>query len=264
MYCHSCGAQLDDNCTFCYNCGAKMSVWDEKKPSSSNSKKRLKKYGFGAISVCLVISLIAGAVIFSKSNNDKVEKTLPEGLAIKTLDANSAISNDSTDWREMTFLLDGAKYTMPFKASELTQNGWKCEAAETGVLSPHGKNSLTFKYSSHVINVTVKNFDSLNSLSIGDCYVCEVDFNWADPIFASNIMPQVSTKSDVIEAYGKPKPMSSEQFFYYFEGTEFDHDKPCLSFRFSSEAEDAVLMYASISSYDVNYQTDQNGGTDND
>lgn len=263
MYCHSCGAQLDDNCSFCYNCGAKMSVLDKKKSSSSNSKKKFKKYGFAAISVCLVISLIAGALIFSKSNN-KIEKTLPEGLAIKTLDANAAITNDSKDWREMTFLLDGTEYTVPFKASELTQNGWKCEAAETGVLSPHGQDYLTFKYSSHAIIVTVKNFDSLNSLSIGDCYVCEVNFNWADPIFASNIMPQVSTKKDVIEAYGKPRPMSSEKFFYYFDGTEYDDDKPCLKLRFSSDAEDAVLMYASISNYDVNSQTHQNGGTDND
>lgn len=118
-YCENCGAKLDDNATFCDECGAKqVSQTVEEKPSISSAKKKGKILGIIGVAIVLV-ALVIGVYYYEiiekqKENPDDKEKLQQE--LVEQSDSQTTSTADAT--QEPLDLKDKLKWSEDSKKIE--------------------------------------------------------------------------------------------------------------------------------------------------
>jgi hypothetical protein len=145
-----------------------------KKPKKLPSEEKKKSLFPLFLIIGGVVLLLAVILLFALSGEDdpKDEPGTNEG-AVQTEEKEILMSDDPAD---LTFLLDGVVYQLPFDFSRLAKNGWNIADggySSTTLVAGHGIESFRMVRDGQFIGIEVYN-NSGNALEIAQCTVVEI------------------------------------------------------------------------------------------
>lgn len=129
------------------------------------------------------------------------------------------------------FSIDGVNYQIPMWFSEYEALGWEYEGDKNLKLGYGDYDFDVFEKDGVEIWVDVINY-SINATEVKDCVVSSIEFDGDDIDentvikFAKDIQFMVSTKEDIIAAYGEPDDIyegSYRTYFYYYSEEDVDY-----------------------------------------
>ena len=280
MFCGNCGHMIPNGATVCPNCSAtvkkKAPVNNVQMPSTppapaDNGKRKLSKNEIAVIVITCIFTVILGVFAFYLVKYSVEVKKAPEAVSVTNdlVDVNaedSAVgemrvaSNSAQSLDEMKVVIGGVEYQFPLMLEDLTANGWAHSGSSfvTAPIEAYQTKYVTLNLGADSMDICLYN-PTAETLDIDECYIGSISSSWVDVILAKNITTHLSTRADVIAAYGNPSDKSTNTYLYYGNveadfilDYPLDNTTPVVTFKFDEECDQRgaydsdVLLYVNI------------------
>lgn len=189
-YCHKCGAKLDENARFCYNCGTPVTPVATAAPTAPRTERPMRRNPFFipvAVLVGIVLTaLILSAIVFTPINNVNFNQT-------------NEIDQPNADHLSLNFQADVAAVNIYTNLTDQTFLLKTSASGSTGILGSNNPVEVTVTNSTvdNAVSVNVKvstrGFLSYSNLNL----VCNI---YVNPALILNISARSTTGQVIINA----------------------------------------------------------------